>query len=84
MNFDNPLDYFSKESLDDIREVLFRISDLQDSMKEEKDEKKTSKKEEFILNLEDFVELMSSLCPEHEELIKHQGEELVKQAKNLM
>lgn len=83
MNFDNPLDYFSKETLDDLKDVLWRISDLQESRSEKKEEKELSKKEEFVLNLEDFVELMSSLCPEYEELIKNKGEELLKQAKDL-
>lgn len=83
MNFDNPLDYFSKETLDDLKDVLWRISDLQESRSGKKEEKELSKREEFVLNLEDFVELMSSLCPEYEELIKNKGEELLKQAKDL-
>lgn len=46
-------------------------------------EKASSKKEEYITNLEDFIELTCALCPNEEELIRHKGSLLIEEFKKL-
>ena len=55
--------------------------ELTRAKKEASDSK--SKKEDYISSLEDFIELVSALCPNEEELIKHKGNELIKKFNNL-
>ena len=50
---------------------------------EEDTNAKTSKKEEYIANLEDFIELTCALCPSEEEIVRNKGKELIEEIKKM-
>lgn len=76
-------DYFRKIFLDNFSKK-YDEEFLDDYESEYEPKRKIiSKKDECISNMEDFIELMSALCPSEEELIRHKGNLLLEEIKKI-
>ena len=80
---------FDEDAINFLRDmILRRLSeecdfDIGDEEEDNGPSKILSKKDECIANMEDFIELVCALCPSEEELIRHRGNELIKEISRL-